>query len=167
MRFSHVAACALILLALSGSCSKKKIVRTVEMGEKAEIGPFLYQAYDTAWPMSLGERVPKDHFLIVKLTVVNSGAGDATIPSIDLVDDSDKTIPELSDGTGVENWLGMARTLHPGETAHGEVVFDAAPRQYRLRVADEGDDFMYIRMPLNMNSEAPQGQPQTAAPQKK
>ena len=167
MRLFLIAAGALILLIFSGSCTKKKTVRTVEMGEQAIIGPYRYKAYETLWPLSLGERIPKDRFLVVKLTVENDVDQHSTIPSIDLVDDAGNVIPELSDGTGVEHWLGMVRTLTKDQQVDGTVVFDVAPRQYMLRVADDTDEFMYIRIPLNLNSEAPQGQPETPAPEKK
>jgi len=167
MRIFLIAAGALILLIFSGSCTKKKDVRMVEMGELAVIGPYRYKAYETLWPLSLGDRVPKDRFLVVKLTVENDLDQHSTVPSIDLVDDAGNVIPELSDGTGVEHWLGMVRTLTKDQPTDGAVVFDAAPRQYMLRVADDADNFMYIRMPFNLNSEAPQAQPETPSPQKK
>jgi hypothetical protein len=159
MRLSHVAACSLILLVFSGSCTRKKEIRTITMGEKAEIGPFIYQAYDTAWPLQLGERTPKDRFFIVHVTVTNSGGGNVNIPTLEVIDDQNRSYPELGDGTGVEKWLGLSRSIQPAEMAQGSVVFDVPPKHYRLRVADESDNFMYIDIPLNLNSEAPDRAP--------
>jgi hypothetical protein len=40
-------------------------------------------------------------------------------------------------------------------TDQGNIVFDVPPKHYRLRVADENDNYMYIDIPLNLNSEEP------------
>jgi hypothetical protein len=156
MKVSALVAFLLTLAVLSSGCFGKKEIRTVGLGEKAEIGPFIYQAMETRWPMSLGGRSAKDRFFIVRVTVLNSGAGDAHIPSFEVVDDEGNSHPELSDGTGVENWLGVVRKLPVAQTDQGNIVFDVPPKHYRLRVADEGDNFMYIDIPLNLTSEEPE-----------
>ena len=35
------------------------------MGEEAVVGPFIYQAIETRWPMTLGGRTAKDRFFII------------------------------------------------------------------------------------------------------
>ena len=125
------------------------------MGEKAEIGPFVYQAIETHWPMSLEGRNAKERFLIIRVTVLNSGAGDANIPGFEVVDDAGDSYPELVDGAAVDSWLGMSRKLRVANTDQGNIVFDVVPKHYRLKVSDENDNFMYIDIPLNLNSEEP------------
>ena len=155
MRFSAPALLSIALVLLSAGCTKKKEVRSVSMGEKAEMGSFIYQAIDTSWPMTIADRTPKERFFVIRLTIMNSGSSDATIPGFEIVDDAGNSIPESPDGAGLEKWLGMSRRIRPAATEQADILFDAAPKHYRLRVADENDNFMYIDIPLNLSSEAP------------
>jgi hypothetical protein len=143
------------LLLLTAGCSHKKEVRSVSMGEKAEVGSFVYQAIDTSWPMTLAERTPKERFFVVRMTITNTGGTDTTIPGFEVVDDQGNSYPESADGAGLEKWLGMSRKIRVAGTEQADILFDVPPKHYRLRVADENDNFMYIDIPLNLNSEAP------------
>lgn len=173
MRISVWVAISLGLLTLTSGCSsEKKKVRIVAFGEKAEVGPFVYQGFETKWPMNLKdpggkdaegkpketERTAKDRFLIISLSVLNSGTVDSTIPSFELVDDQDNSYPEQMDGTGVEKWLGLSRKLRSAESDQGAIVFDVPPKHYRLRVADEADNFIYVDVPFNLMTENPASQ---------
>lgn len=155
MRVCTIAALLTLFIGSTGCAFKRKEVRTVQLGEKAEIGPFVYRAYETQWPISLGDRTASNRFFTIKVTVLNAGSADATIPSFEVVDDQGNSYPELSDGTGVEGWLGLTRKVGVAQTEQGAVVFDVAPKHYRLRIADENDNFMYIDIPLNLSSEEP------------
>jgi hypothetical protein len=157
MKLCALVAAIATLLVLFPGCSKKKEIRVVGLGEKAEIGPFVYQAFDTHWPMTLAGRNPTDRFFIVRVAVLNTGGSDATIPGFEVVDDEGNSHPETIDGSGVENWLGVSRKLPVAQTDLGNIVFDAPPKHYRLRVADENDNFMYIDIPLNLSTEEPDG----------
>jgi len=144
------------LAILSVSCSNKKEIRVVSLGEKAEIGGLVYQAIDTHWPMTLGERTPKERFFVIRISIRNAGGSDATIPAFELLDDADNSFPESADGAGVEKWLGMSRKLANGASEQGDILFDVPPKHYRLRVADENDtNFMYVDIPLNLTKEDP------------
>jgi hypothetical protein len=156
MRFRTSAACLAALLILASGCIRKKNIRMVAMGEKAEIGSFSYQAMETRWPMSLAGRPAKDRFLIVRVNIANTAQSEMTVPGFDVVDDSGNSVPELLDGNGVDDWLGVSRTLAVGGAQHGSIVFDVPPRHYRLRVADENDNFMYIDIPFNLSTEEPE-----------
>lgn len=156
MRISAFAAFSLTLLMLLAGCSRKKEIRTVSLGEKAEIGPFIYQAFETRWPMTLGGRSPKERFFVIRVSVFNSASNDISIPGFEVVDDAGNSYPEVVDGTGLENWLGVTRKLPPTNTETGNIVFDVPAKHYRLRVADENDNFMYVDIPLNLNSEEPE-----------
>lgn len=162
MRVSAFAAFSLSLLILAsltitGCTFKRKEIRTVPIGEKAIIGPFVYQAYDTRWPLAIGDRTPKDRFFTVRLSIRNSSSNEAVIPTMELVDDANKSFPELTDGTGIDQWLGLSRSVAGVSTEQGTIAFDVPPKHYRLRVADENDNFMYIDVPLNLTSEEPEG----------
>lgn len=146
---------ALVVLVSNGCASRKKEVRVVELGAKAEIGPFVYQAFDTHWPLELGDRIPKERFFTIHLSALNSGTMETTVPSLELVDDDGNSYPESTDGTGLDNWMGLARKVGPGQTEQGTILFDVPPKHYRLRVADENDNFMYIDVPFNLSTEEP------------
>ena len=162
MRVSAIVAVSLSVLALfsltiTGCTFKRKEVRTVSMGEQALIGPFTYQAFDTRWPLSLGDRTPKDRFFTVRVSIRNSSSNDATIPTFEVVNDAGQSYPEVSDGAGIDQWLGLSRNVAGVSIEQGTVAFDVPPKHYRLRVADENDNFMYIDIPLNLTSEEPEG----------
>ena len=151
--------CALILsltlLLLAAGCSQKKEVRSVSIGEKAEVGSFVYQAIDTGWPMTLADRSPKERFFVIRVAITNTGDVDTTIPGFEVIDDAGNSYPESADGAGVEKWLGMSRKIRVAGTEQANILFDVPPKHYRLRVADENDNFMYIDIPLNLSSETP------------
>jgi hypothetical protein len=98
-----------------------------QMGEKAEIGPFIYQTIETRWPMSLAGRSAKDRFFIIRLTAVNSSSNDVNIPGFEVVDDAGNSYPEVVDGSGVDNWMGVSRKLAPAQTEAGNIVLMCRP----------------------------------------
>jgi hypothetical protein len=156
MRNSAFAVLSLSLLLFAAGCSKKKEIRTVSMGEKADMGSFSYQVSETRWPMTLADRTPKERFLIIRLSILNTAGSDMTIPGFEVVDDAGNSFPEVVDGSGLEKWLGVTRKIRNGGTEQGDILFDVPPKHYRLRVADENDNFMYIDIPLNLSTERPQ-----------
>ncbi len=156
MRISAFVILLLGLLTCSVGCSKKKEIRTVSIGEKAEMGSFIYTASETRWAMSLGGRSAKDRFFIVNISIMNTSGADATIPGFEVVDDAGNSYPEVVDGEGVDKWLGISRKLPVANTDQGNIIFDVPPKHYRLRVADENDNFMYIDIPLNLTTEEPE-----------
>ena len=147
---------SMTLLVISSGCSRKKEIRTFTLGEKAEIGNYTYQAIETRWPMTLEGRTPKERFFLVRMSVLNKGGADATIPGLEVIDDAGTAFPEATDGTGVPNWIGLSRKVHPGDTEQAVFVFDVPPKHYRLRVADDNDEFVYVDIPLNLTSEEPE-----------
>jgi hypothetical protein len=134
------------------------------MGERAQVGALIYNVFETQWHVTLGEgpspRVPTGRFLLVRMSVVNSGSHDVPVPSVSLVDDDGNLIDELPSGEKVPNWMGIARTVHPAESEQGNLVFDVQPRHYRLKVSDEDAiKFAYVDLPLNLNEPRPNSIP--------
>ncbi|MDP9053836.1 MAG: DUF4352 domain-containing protein [Acidobacteriota bacterium] len=114
-------------------------------GDKASAGSLLYNLTDAESVQQLGDdpsrpRTPKDRFYLIKVSVSNSGSEDQPIPAMTLVDDSGQTYPELADGSGVPNWLGVVRKVGAAQTEQGNVVFDAPMKHYRLRLNDALDE---------------------------
>jgi hypothetical protein len=140
-----------------GACSsaKKPEAKIFAAGEKASTGPLTYAVVDTQIYPQLGDdlataRTPVNRFYVVQISVSNSSNADLPIPPLTLVDDSGKTYTELSDGTGVNNWLGLIRKVEGGGTQLGSIVFDAPSKHYRLRFTDELDPAeIAIDLPLN------------------
>ena len=49
------------------------------------------------------------------------------------------------------------RSVKPAESAQGNVVFDAPPRHYKLKLMDEtGERSAYIDIPLSFGAETPE-----------
>jgi hypothetical protein len=131
------------------------------MGERVAVGALTYDVFEDRWKTDLGEgtqaRIPKDRFLLIRLNVVNGGAGDAMVPTMSLVDaDSGQTYSELSNGEQVPGWIGFLRHLKPADSLQGNVVFDVPPKHYRLRVGDENSQAAEeVDIPLTFASDSP------------
>src|SRR5882724_2066012 len=112
---------SVILLAALGlaSCgdSEEKAypVRTFNMGERITLGHVVYVVYETQWLTHLGDgddaRVPQNRFFLVRLSAVNSGSSDVHVPSFTVEDDNGNAFQELSDGTGVPQYIGYLRKV--------------------------------------------------------
>ncbi|MGO4882726.1 MAG: DUF4352 domain-containing protein [Bryobacteraceae bacterium] len=134
--------------------------RVHRMGERVTAGSLVYNVFEDQWKAQLGQgsdtRVPKDRFFLVRLSVVNGGASDLMVPALTLVDDAGQTYAELPNGDGVPEWTGYLRKVKPADTLQGNVVFDVAPKHYRLRVTDENSQVTRdIDIPLAFSSDAP------------
>lgn len=113
------------------------------MGEKVQAGPLIYTVVDTQWRSQLGEpenpRVPTNRFLLVKLSVTNSGGLSEAIPALVLEDIAGQTHPELTEAPGLERWFGALRRITPAQTQDGYVVFDVPTGAYKLQLTDDTD----------------------------
>ncbi len=135
--------CAALVLAGCGSRKTAEAARTYRMGETVQAGPLIYTISQTEWLDQLGEglnaRLPKNRFLVVRLSITNSGVRRIVVPGVEVVDAQGRSHAELDDAQGLDEWMGVLRSLDPAQTEHGKVVFDVASGSYRLRVADDGD----------------------------
>ena len=148
-----ISCCALLVCGCSNA-PKKELV-TFPAGEKATVGPLIYNVIDTEVLTQLGDdpnniRTPQNRFYLVQMSVSNSSSNDVPIPDLTLVDDSGQQYPELADGTDVPNWLGVVRKVGAAQTEQGTVVFDAPAKHYRLRLTDETEAReISVDVPLN------------------
>jgi len=159
---SYLAGAALACLAAWTACAPATPpeARLHRMGERVTVGSLVYNVFEDQWKPQLGQgsdaRVPKDRFFLIRLNVVNGGSSDLMVPALTLVDDAGQTYPELPNGDGVPQWTGYLRRVKPAETLQGNIVFDVAPKHYRLRVTDENSQTSReIDIPLNFASETP------------
>ncbi len=165
----HFCRCTLLgsatLLVLSmGGCQKAGPPRSdFSMGERVPVGQMTYSVVESAWRPQLGEgfkiRTPEQRFLLIKISVTNGTGKDVSIPLLTLEGNDGKTYREIADGEGVDNWFGLLRTLNPGETQQGNVLFDVPLTSYKLRVPDVNvsgfEGYASVQIPLRMDSDVP------------
>jgi len=137
-----LAACVLLVLGATVGCTQEQ--RKFQIGERVALGGVVYTVHDAQWQSELDAgglhpRTPQHRFLLVHLTVSNSGNKGATVPLLNLVDASGADHLELSDGQGVPEWLGVLRPVNPTESKVGRIVFDVPVASYLLRVTDGGE----------------------------
>ena len=113
------------------------------MGQPVNVGSLTYTALESEWRDSLdtvnGPRLPKNRFLLIRISVTNAGGSDAGFPLLHLVDSKKGEHIEEDKGDGVEKWFGLLRIVKPGSTDEGYLIFDVPPASYRLRVTTGGD----------------------------
>jgi hypothetical protein len=155
------AAATIVAAALTRCSSQDHPVRTYQMGERVNMGHIVYTVFETQWMTQLGEgptpRVPQHRYFLVRMSATNSSNADVLVPNVTIEDDNGNTYREISNGDGVPQWMGFLRQVKPAEAAQGNVVFDAPPRHYRLRITDENEERVaLIDIPLSFSAETPE-----------
>ena len=147
-------------------------MRIYAMGERAEVGPLVYNVLEVTWRTQLGEgaqlRVPQNRFLLVRLSITNGSPETVSAPHTVLVSPSGTEYPELTEAEGMDDWLGLLRRLKSAETVLGWVLFDAPRGDYQLRVSDDAFDpadarLALIQVPLRLEAKSdllPDAKPQ-------
>src|SRR5207248_2565946 len=139
-------ACLLLSAAglLMNGCSEPapRPVSTYLMGEKVQLGHLSYTVFETQWLTHLGSdgptaRVPQNRFFLIRLSAVNTGSNEASVPNVTIADDHGHVYDEVSNGEGVPQWAGYLRTAKPADSVQGNIVFDAPPGHYKLKLLDE------------------------------
>jgi hypothetical protein len=130
------------------------------MGDKVLLGRLIYTVYETQWltqiPQEPSPRVPQNRFFLVRMSVVNSGGNAVISPHVTIEDGKGNQFEEVSNGEGVPQWIGYLRQVQPADTAMGNLVFDAPPARYQLRLADEEESkFALVDLPLSFAAETP------------
>jgi hypothetical protein len=148
----------LTVLASQVACVRPAPVNVYRMGEKVQAGQLIYNVFETKWQPQIGEgqqmRTPAHRFMLLHLTVVNSGAEPVSVPSFKLIDESGRTYPESMEGQGVPLWLGMIRRVKPTDTLEGNAVFDVEPKSYKLKLDDGSDSGMVVMIDLPLQFDA-------------
>ncbi|MGA2770541.1 MAG: hypothetical protein ABSG26_06975 [Bryobacteraceae bacterium] len=175
MRHLHLIAvlAAMSAALLLNTCSNRSSrIHSYSLGEKAELGHIIYTVYETQWLPQLSNgpaaRIPQHRFFLVRMTAVNSGGADLIVPNVTIEDDKGNSYPELQNGDGVPQWIGYLRQVKPAESAQGNLLFDAPPAHYKLRITDENEErSAYIDIPLSFGAETPPPPPEVPTPAEK
>lgn len=134
------------------------------MGSRVQIGPMSYVVLDTEWQTELsgreGTKRPQHRFLIVRLTMTNSGGKNVNLPLFTLIGANETQYSEVSEGIeNVNGWLGALRQLSPAQTEQGAIVFDAPQASYKLQLSDGGaidsEKTALVDLPLDFKNVAP------------
>ncbi len=160
LRFQLFPAAAALVLSLGGCAERSLPVQTYAMGDKVFVGHLAYTILETQWLTQLGEgaaaRIPQNRFFLVRASIVNGGGSEVVAPTLSIENDRGTVYPELSSGDGVPRWIGYLRQIKPADSAQGNLVFDAPPGHYKLRVLDEdSNNAALIDIPLSFNPEMP------------
>ena len=133
-----------VLAACRGESKGSSFQGTYKMGEKVQAGPLIYTILEASWKERLSDdataKPPSERFLLVKLSITNSGASQVSVPALSLVSPSGKSYLEITDGLqNLSGWLGMLRIIKPSQTEQGLILFDAPIGAYKLEVTDGGE----------------------------
>jgi hypothetical protein len=145
------------LASCSGRTAVTTPLRTFQMGERIELAPLTYAVFENEWLAQLGEgtgaRLPQNRFLVIRLSVTSGAGGETYVPNLTLDDDAGNSCGESSNGDGVQNWIGYLRPIKPAETLQGNIVFDCAPKHYRLKLTGDQGKAAYVEIPLSFESD--------------
>jgi hypothetical protein len=162
-RWAFLSSAAVSVLILGG-CQKQQAARMdFAMGEPVRVGQMTYSVIESAWRSQLGQlfkiRTPEQRFLLINVSVTNGTGKDVSIPLLTLEGNNGKTFREIPDGEGVDNWFGLLRTISPGQTQQGNILFDVPLTSYKLRVPDVNETgfegYASVQIPLRMDTELP------------
>ncbi|MGE5645791.1 MAG: DUF4352 domain-containing protein [Acidobacteriota bacterium] len=138
-----LAALCVFALGCSTQGSAARGARTYRMGERVQAGPLIYTILDAEWLDQIGEppnpRMPSNRFLVVRLSVTNSGVVASGVPPLAVIDTGGEAHEELNDAGGVSEWLGYLRSVKPADTLTGRVVFDVPAATYQLKVSNDAE----------------------------
>jgi len=146
------------------SCGKSAdVARIYQMGEKVPAGSLIYTVLDADWrtelPGAESKQAPKDRFLVLHVTVTNSGGSEVVAPLGTLINKQGNEFGENQEMKGLGGWLGILRRMAPAATETGYIVFDVPVGAYTLRVGDGGDveneKTAIIQIPLDLKGEGP------------
>jgi hypothetical protein len=154
---------ALVILGLAG-CSVKApepVASSYQMGERIALGNLAYTVVERQWLPQVGAgvdaRVPQNRFFLVRVSAVNKSGNATIIPAVSLVDDAGETFPEVQNGDGIPDFIGSLREVAPAATTQGNLVFDVAPKHYKLKLSDEdGKSVALVDIPLSFEADTPE-----------
>jgi hypothetical protein len=110
-------------------------------GQDVFVGYWAYRCVSARWQNSIGSEYAAQHpdarFLVVDLAIRNNDRTASTLPPVKLVDREGREYDESSKGIFMDGSFGMLKSLNPGVSSRGYVVFDVPPLSegYVLKVS--------------------------------
>lgn len=150
-----------LTLLLSG-CQEDSTEKLIYgMGERVANKPLSYVVVESSWANQLGEnfqiRIPRNRFLMITLSVTNGGGGPISLPLLNLEDGKGNRYQEVSDASGLTNSIGILRTVDPGQTLQGRLLFDVPLTSFKLHLPNDGEPgfekFVAVNIPLRIDSD--------------
>lgn len=129
-----------LMLAVAAGCTQPPPIHKI--GDNVEVGGLVYTIAEADWMNDIqtggGTRTPQQKFLVIRLSIRNTSNKEVTLPLLNAVKGGPggAEMLELSESSGIEDWLGVLRTLNPTETKTGRIVFDMPMGAYVLRLTD-------------------------------
>ena len=159
-------------LATLASCSKdgaetdakiKQASKTFKMGERASVGNLTFNVLEATFFSQLGDigqpKIPQKRFLVIRMSITNGGAKEVELPLFRVVDNANVETPELQDADFLKGWFGIIRKIGPTQTEEGRMLFDVAPKNYKLEVTDGGEvgkeQLAFIDIPIDFDTSEP------------
>jgi hypothetical protein len=144
----------------STDSTENPFIGNYAMGQRVRVGPFTYSVLEAKWARSLSTdpqaRIPKNRYVIVRLTITNSGGEEAAFPQFTLQSPTGQEYPEVIEGVSeVPKWFApLSRDLKPAQSESGNVVFDVPLGGYKLRLPEPPDvdtpKFALIDIPVQL-----------------
>lgn len=109
------------------------------IGETVLVGYWAYRCDGVEWTNSIGSEYTREHpdakFLVVDLSIRNNDKTASTLAPLKLVDSEGREYDESSKGVFLDNSFGIMKSVNPGVSSHGKVVFDVPSGRYALKVS--------------------------------
>jgi len=113
--------------------------RHQKLGEDVFAGYWAYRGISAHWQKSIGSeytaQYPDAKFLVVDLAIRNNDKTASTLPPVKLVDGEGREYDESSKGIFLEKSFGLLKSVNPGVTSRGYVIFDVPTGSYALKVS--------------------------------
>ena len=122
--------------AAAEAAEKAKFEKT--QGETLHVGYTSYCAWDSHWSQTLSanqflNKRANASWLFVNITIRNNDKKARMVPPITLVDEEGREYQSSTEGTMIENSIGVLESLNPDVSVQGFVVFDVPKgRNYKL-----------------------------------
>ncbi len=149
--------------AAEAEVKSKQASKTFKMGERAAIGTLTYSVLESSYFTQLGEagkpKLADKRFLVIRMSITNGAGKEAEVPLFRLIDNKGAEFPELQEASFLPGWFGLLRKVGPTMTEEGRILFDVAPRPYKLEVTDGGETgkelLAYIDIPMDFDTAEP------------
>jgi hypothetical protein len=109
-----------------------------KMNETVQVGVWSYEVTRVRWVSSIGSdytrELPDAKFLLVDLLIRNDDRTPSTLAPLKLIDAENREFDESSKGALLDGSFGLLKSVNPGVTSRGTVVFDVPEGKYVLRV---------------------------------